>query len=354
MRKALALALTLSIGSAFAAPVWKPLFDGKSWAGWKILGAQTYWKIDPADSSITGLSLSRTEYSMVFTDKKDFDQFTIKYQYRLKVGCSGFFFRSKEQSGGQLVRGMQVEAKFLSSGYSEMGSLYCHQCDDESGLEKFNGWVDPHNETYSDAIVKPGPDTYQQVYLTVKRPFIYVNVNGHQSVGETDQAKINQGAKPARNYVDIAVVNSSGQFGLQIHGSQEKMDVRFRDIAILTGCNDSTSSKYDGKFVAGTSNKHPAYYQDNGGCTASSLDARQPGLQEYFGMVSTKASGMDLEITYPGAHSLDIINLDGKIVFSGSAPSTHSYHVRRKLESGVYFAMLRADTKSASRKIIVP
>lgn len=353
MRIAFTLSLTFALSSSFAKSNWKPLFDGRTWAGWHIAGAQNYWKIE-SDSSIAGYSITSTPYTMVFTDKKDFNEFTIKYQYRLKAGCSGFFFRSKEQPGGELVAGMQIEAKYLSSGHSEVGSLYCHKCNDNSGTEQWNGWVDPHNETFSDAMIKPGLDTYQQVYLTVKRPYIYVNVNGTQSVGETEQAKITAGAKPPRNYTNISVINTPGQFGLQIHGGQTQMDVRFKDIQILEGCNDSTSVNYDGKWVPGTSNKHPAFYQNNGTCTGTGIEPDKARNGLYFGKMTPSGNGLELEIKYPGAHSLDIINLDGKIVFTGSAPSAHLYHVRKRLDAGIYLARIVVDGKSASRKIVIP
>src|SRR4051812_39717341 len=91
---------------------WKPLFNGKTFEPeWYIAGDKSYWKIDAADSAIVGQSTTNTPYTMVFSNKKDFDQFTIKYQYRLKAGCSGFFFRSKNNTSAELVEGTQVEAK---------------------------------------------------------------------------------------------------------------------------------------------------------------------------------------------------------------------------------------------------
>ena len=98
------LLLGLSVALVLATTNWKPLFNGTTFAGWHVAGASTYWTIDQVDSAIVGASTTvATPYTMVFSDKTDFDQFTIKYSYRLRAGCSGFFFRAVENTTAELL-----------------------------------------------------------------------------------------------------------------------------------------------------------------------------------------------------------------------------------------------------------
>ena len=329
----------------FAKTEWKPLFNGKTFEPeWYIAGDKTYWKIDPVDSAIVGASTTNTPYTMVFSTKKDFDQFTVKYQYRLKVGCSGFFFRSVNNTTAELVAGTQVEAKFEGGGEKEVGSLYVHPNP---------GWVVQHTAAYSAKIAKP-IDQYQNVTVTVKKPYYYVNVNGFQAVGETDATELTNGAKRAWDYTGNPLAQNPGQFGLQIHGSQPQMDVRFKSIMILTGCGDATKPGYDGEFVTGMA-KQPAVYQDNGTCTATGVEeGGSAKLATYIGKVSQNGRIVSLNISYPGAHTLEIISLDGKTVFSGSSPTAFEYRISGIRNAGLYIARIKAENHVASQRILVP
>lgn len=336
-----------AIGLAMAKPAWKPLFNGKTFGPeWYIAGDTTYWSIDPAEGAIVGESSTRTTpYTMVFTNKKDFDQFTIKYSYRLKAGCSGFFFRSKENSTTERVAGMQIEAKYLPTiGNSEVGSLYCHTCGD---------WEVQHSQSYSNKIRRPD-DQYQDVVVTVKNPNIYVNVNGFQAVGETDAAEIAAGASRAYNYANVNVINTPGNLGLQIHGGQRPMDVRFKNIAILEGCTDQTKPGYDAaQFVTGLA-KQPAVYQSNPSlCEVTEVEAAEKRAATWFGPILRQGREMNLQVAYQGAHSLEIVSLQGKVVFSASSPTAQTYHFTPPSQAGIYWAKIKSKEGVASRKIIV-
>lgn len=323
---------------------WKPLFNGTSLTpDWYIAGDKNFWKVDPTDSTIVGFSNSGTPYTMVFSVKKDFDQFTVKYSYRLKAGCSGFFFRSKDTPTDQgLVNGTQVEIKY-EAGQREVGSLYVHPTPN---------WVVRHDQTY-DKLVAPNDNVYQKVILTVKSPYVYVNVNGKQVVGN-DPTEISKGAKREWQYTGTPLAQAMGQFGLQIHSGQQNMDVRFKDIAILEGCGNAASPNFDGANVSGLSFQ-PAVYQDNNTCASTGvLENGTVALGSYFGTMKAEKGLLELKINYPGSHTLDIINLNGKIVFSGSSPNSRTYKVGSKLESGIYFAKIQAKGNSASRKVVVP
>lgn len=335
------LLIVLAAGFVLAKSNWKPLFNGTTFDGWYIAGNSSYWKIQ--DSAIVGSSTELTPYTMVFTDRKDFDQFTIKYSYRLKAGCSGFFFRSKDVPTTERVEGMQVEAKFEGGGLREVGSLYCHQC---------GQWKVQHTNEYSTRIART-TDLYQDVVLTVKNPYIYVNVNGYQAVGETDLAEIRLGAKEAWNYVGTALINTPGNFGLQIHGGQRPMDVRFKNIAILEGCGDAAKPGFDGAFVKGLP-KQPAVYQDNSSCNSSSLEDGAPASPaRHFGALKRDGAEMSLEIKHAGANSLEIVSLGGRTLFSGTAPGAHAYTFTAPSQAGVYLAKIRTREGFASRKILI-
>jgi hypothetical protein len=340
----LGIPAVLSLGTTS----WKPLFNGTTFAGWHVAGASTYWTIDAADSAIVGASTTvATPYTMVFTDKTDFDQFTIKYSYRLRAGCSGFFFRAVENTTAELVAGVQVEAKFLTSGkQSEVGSLYDHPSP---------GWVVQHSQSYSDRIARTPSTVYQDVILTVKRPYVYVNVNGYQAVGETDAAELTLGGKAAWRYDNSPIIVNPGRLGLQIHAGQLPMDVRFKNISILEGCGDSTSARYDGKFVAGFS-KHPAVYQDNGTCAGTPIAPSQSGgvdASRYIGAGKRIGSELLLQVSYAGAHELELTSLRGRTVFSASSPYAKEYRISLPAGPGVYLARLKTGTLTVARKIAV-
>ncbi|HKP96036.1 MAG TPA: family 16 glycoside hydrolase [Fibrobacteria bacterium] len=345
MKKAILILLAAS--AAVAKPEWKPLYDGKTKTGWHIVPAGSLWNFTNADSAFSYVSDAGTQYSMVFTDKADYDQFTVKYQYRLKAGCSGFFFRSQEKTTTERVAGIQVEAKF-NGGLKEVGSLYCFQCLlNGAGTDN---WVPngQHDDAYSAAVARPA-DQFQDVILTVKFPYVYVNVNGHQAIGGTQT-----GDRPAYKYDKTPVINEPGRFGLQVHAGQQHMNVAFKNIMILQGCNDSTSANYDGKFVAGSTTQ-PAVYQDNGSCAGVATKGEiQAKMQEAIGTVKSEGGTLSVKVSHRKAHSFDIISLHGKVVFSGSAPGPFEYRISNPLKPGVYFARISSGSYSANKRILVP
>jgi hypothetical protein len=327
-----------------AKPSWKPMFNGKSFKPeWRFVGDSTFWTIDPKDSSIVGYSATtKTPYALLFTAKADYDQFTVKYAYRLKAGCSGFWFRTKGTIP-ENVEGPQVEIKREGAELLEVGSIYTHPSP---------GWEVQHNRAFS---IKTAPkaDEYQEVVLTVKKPNIYVNVNGVQAVGETDPAGLAAGAKAAWNYTNSAYAKQPGSFALQVH-KDYAIDVRFRNIMILEGCGDALSPNYDGDFVQGFA-KQPAVYQDNASCAGTGTRRRTAGdAAHYLGTPRLNGSAVELAAACTGANTLEIRGLDGRTVFSGSAPGAHVYRLARAIGPGLYYARLSTGAAVESRRILVP
>jgi hypothetical protein len=343
MRKLLYIIPLAIVGLALAKVKWVPLFNGKTFEPeWYIAGDKSYWQIQ--DSAIVGKSTTNTPYTMVFTNRKDFDQFTVKYQYRLKAGCSGFFFRSSETSAAELVQGVQVEAKNEGGVLKEVGSMYSHPSP---------GWV---TETGAAFWSKARPiDQYQDVVLTVKSPYVYVNVNGSQAVGDVTPAEKTGGAKPAWNYLSNAYIKDPGKFGLQIHAGQPQMDVAFKNIFILEGCGDATKPAYDGAFVAGLP-EQPAVYQNSAtNCNVTDIKAGGPeALRQYIGQVVQNGNVLSLKIGYPGAHTLELVSLNGKVVFSGSSPTAFEYRISGIRNPGIYVARIKAENVIASQRVLVP
>jgi hypothetical protein len=332
------------------APTWQPLFNGVNFNGWYIAGAQTYWSIDQADSAIVGFSTTSTPYTMVFSDSL-FDQFTVKYSYRLRAGCSGFFFRSEQTTATELVRGIQIEAKYASGKQSEVGSLYNHPSP---------GWVRQHSQAYSDRVARTPNTVYQDVVLTVKRPFVYVNVNGFQAVGETEAAELALGAQAAWQYVstnsNFATIQNKNKFGLQIHGGQANMDVRFKNIAILEGCGDSTSAQYAGAFVQGLP-KHPAVYRDNGDCAIVPVKPgsgrTSPDAAPYLSLGQQSGSNLVFTVRHAGARRLEVVSPSGQVVYSVLNPSAKEYRVPVPAGAGIYVARLQTNAFTVARRIAV-
>jgi hypothetical protein len=337
-----------------AAPTWKTLFDVNTYRkDWHYVGDSTFWTVDPKDTSIDGFSAtSNTPHSLLFTNRTDYDQFTVKYSYRLKNGCSGFWFHSHEKGTATTVDGPQVEIKREGKELLEIGSIYTWGNNTASP-----GWEVQHSHDYS-VRTAPNVDDYQNVILTVKKPYIYVNVNGSQAIGETDAAALAAGAKAAWNYSNSTYAKNPGSFALQVHEGYA-IDVRFKNVMILQGCNDPKSPNYGGDFVPGFP-KQPAVYQDDGSaCSTSSLNGRVNGLAKakpasYLGAPQRFGDGVSLTVSYPGPNSLEVLALDGRSLFSGSAPSAFSYRLSPRTQSGLYFVKITTGGRTGWQRVLVP
>ncbi len=132
------------------------------------------------------------------------------------------------------------------------------------------------------------------------------------------------------------------------------MDVRFKNIAILQGCGDATKPGYDGNLVPNLT-KQPAVYLDNGTCDGTPVlsgKAEQDGL--HFIRVSKQGSNpLRVHVLYPGEHTLELVTLDGQIVFSAANPMAKEYTLSMPLERGIFFAKVKTHSHSFVRKIFI-
>lgn len=187
------LLLTVSMPSASAAP--RSLWDGKSLAGWHVIGKGT-WKIE--EGAIHGTSVrAEKEFGHLVTDR-DYTNFTVRVHYKAVKGNSGVYFRIAEK-GFSGVTGLQAEIDPEK---------------DAGGLYETNGrsWVSQPKPEDVKRWYKPG--VWNELVVTAHGGNITVTVNGQVT------AKLKN--DPGR---------SSGRIALQLHGSQD-MDVWFKDLTI--------------------------------------------------------------------------------------------------------------------------
>lgn len=175
---------------------WKPLWDGKTFAGWHTIGVGQ-WTIE--DGAIVGRKKAEEkEYGHLVSDKR-FSDFVVRLKFKVLEGNSGFYFRV-EKAGFSGVTGFQAEI--------EPGPL-------TGGLYETNGrgWVVKPSPEVGQKAFKPGE--WNQMVVAAKGGDITVWVNGVKTAELKDD--------PGRR---------EGHFALQLHGGNDML-VMFKDIEIL-------------------------------------------------------------------------------------------------------------------------
>lgn len=175
---------------------WKPLWDGKTFSGWHIIG-EGDWKIE---NGVIGGRHSKAvaAFSHLVTDKV-FTDFTVRLKYKSITGNSGFYFRIKEE-GVSGVTGFQAEidaAKDAGGLYETGGRAWVSQPKPEDVMKYFK------------------PQQWNTMTVSAHGQRVAVDVNGTRSAELRDDP----GAK-------------KGNLALQLHGGQD-VEVYFRDIEIL-------------------------------------------------------------------------------------------------------------------------
>ena len=178
---------------------WKPIFNGKNLEGWRALPGGT-WTVK--DETILGKSPKEEKRHGILLTEKQFKDFTVKANFRVNSGDSGFYFRCDPVKGGVSVHGFQVEVDYSQ----ETGGLY------ETGGR---GWVvKPSDAEIPKKKYKPGEWT--DLSLSAHEGRVVVHINGQKTA-----ELINDKGR------------SSGHIGLQLHGG-DTMDVEFKNISILS------------------------------------------------------------------------------------------------------------------------
>jgi hypothetical protein len=190
--------LLVLLGSSLAlsaAEPWQPLWDGKSLAGWRIIGKGT-WKIE--DGALHGTNVkSEKDYGHLVSEKI-YGDFTVRLKFKALKGNSGLYFRIEEK-GFSGVSGFQAEIDATK---------------DVGGLYETNGrsWVSQPTPAQVATWFKPGE--WNEMTVSARGGNIVVFINGKKSAELRDDSG-----------------RREGKFALQVHGGQD-CDVWFKDLAI--------------------------------------------------------------------------------------------------------------------------
>ena len=191
-----ALALVAACSLARAGENWKPLWNGKTFAAWHVIG-KGEWKI--IDGVIRGAhAKEEKEFGHIVTDKT-YRDFTVRLKYKAVKGNSGLYFRVEEK-GFSGVTGFQAEIDPEK---------------DAGGLYETNGrsWVSQPKPDDVKRWFKPGQ--WNEMSVSAHGGHIVVLVNGIKSAELKDD--------PGRH---------EGKFALQVHAGQD-CEVWFKDIEIM-------------------------------------------------------------------------------------------------------------------------
>ncbi|MBL7134401.1 MAG: DUF1080 domain-containing protein [Phycisphaerae bacterium] len=179
-------------------PTWKPLFDGKTLAGFSTLPGGK-WEV--VDGVLVGSSQrSEGRHGLLVSDAK-YKDFTIRLQYKAVAGNSGFYFRCEKVKGAVGVHGFQAEIDAAN----DVGGLY------ETGGR---AWVVKPDAKFVKKFFKPGQWNWMTVSARGRRIVVHVN-----NV-KTAELKNDKG-------------RTEGHVALQLHGGQD-MRVEVKDLEILT------------------------------------------------------------------------------------------------------------------------
>ena len=196
-RLALLLACICLHVSLRAAETWRPLWDGKTLAGWHVSGKGT-WTVE--DGALHGThAKSEKDYGHLVSDAS-YGDFTVRLKFKSLKGNSGLYFRIEEK-GFSGITGFQAEIDPKV---------------DVGGLYETNGrsWVSQPTPAQVATWFKPGE--WNEMIVSALGGHITVYINGKKSAELLND--------PGRR---------EGKFALQVHGGQEG-DVWFKDIEIKT------------------------------------------------------------------------------------------------------------------------
>jgi hypothetical protein len=177
-------------------PAWKPLMDGKTLTGWHKVG-EGEWTVE--DGAFVGRANKTKLYGLLVSDDV-FSNFTVKFQFKVLTGDSGFYIRTiiKEP---EKANGLQIQVGLPGSG---VGGIY----------ESYGrAWVVKPTEELEKKVCKA--DDWNDMTIAAHGGNVVVHVNGVKTAELKDD--------PSR---------PEGHFALQMH-SGNVMHVMFKNIEIL-------------------------------------------------------------------------------------------------------------------------
>ena len=174
--------------------VWKPIFDGQTLAGWTPIGGGD-WEV--VDGAIKATNTATGKMGMLMSDA-EYDDLTVRLQFKAVKGNSGLFFRTVEADGK--LQGLEAEideSQYVGGYYEVGGRAYVVQPDDETVARFFH------------------PGEWNSMTVSAHGRRLVFQVNGTTTVNLPDD--------PGR---------LSGKLGLQIH-PRANAEMWFKDIEIL-------------------------------------------------------------------------------------------------------------------------
>ncbi|MCW5941539.1 MAG: DUF1080 domain-containing protein [Fimbriimonadaceae bacterium] len=210
---------------ASAAPVWEPLFDGKTLNGWTQLNGSARYRVE--GGQIVGASVPNSPNSFLCTDRVfgDFElEFEVKCDPRLNSGVQIRSNRVPGYDNGR-VHGYQVEIDGTDSGYP--GGVY-----DEAR----RGWlVDP-----------------DRAFLAGRAAFKREGWNKYRVVAKGDRLQTWINGKPVADLRDD--LTRTGFVALQVHAvsTAEPLEVRWRNLRLKDYGIPTLSPPKEGKWLLRT------------------------------------------------------------------------------------------------------
>lgn len=177
---------------------WTPMFTGDSFEGWHLTPGGE-WTIE--DGVIVGRQEPDDPLHGLVVSDEIYDDFAIRFGFRVFEGNSGFYFRAEEVEEEVHVHGTQAELE----PNGETGGIY------ETGGR---GWVVmPDSNDVTEWLNEPGE--WNEMSIVAEGSRVAVHVNGHESAN-----------------IDDDQIRRSGRFALQLHGNM-RMHVEFRNLEML-------------------------------------------------------------------------------------------------------------------------
>jgi hypothetical protein len=180
----------------------KPLFDGKTLAGWE--GDTRIWRVE--DGAIVAGALDRAQpHNEFLATTEDFGNFELRLQYRIE-GTGGFV------NGGVQFWSQRVPGNFEVSGYqADLGANTDGNLYDESRRNRNLATVPDNVRQHAFR-----PDAWNDYRIRAEGANIRIWLNGVKTVDYTE---------------NDSQVARHGKFALQIHGGARTM-VSYRDLMI--------------------------------------------------------------------------------------------------------------------------
>lgn len=179
-------------------PAWKPLADGKTFAGWHKNG-EGEWTIE--DGAYVGRSNNAQLYGHLVSDAQ-YQDFAVRFDFLCPSGDSGFFVRTEMQEPDKTL-GLQIQVGPLGSG---TGGIY----------ESYGrGWI-PEKPPLELEQAGYREGTWNEMIIAAHGPHVTVHVNGVKT------ADLN----------DPQLAQKPGVFALQMHSGVVN-ETRFKNLAIM-------------------------------------------------------------------------------------------------------------------------